>query len=52
VDLLLYSKLEPGPEEALDALREALRSGRLSPERVAASLGRLRALRAGLPGEH
>jgi beta-N-acetylhexosaminidase len=47
VDLLLYSKLEPGPEEALAALREALGSGRLAPERVAASLERIRALRAG-----
>jgi len=45
-DLLLYSKLTPGPEEALVALREALRSGRLSEERVAASLDRIRALRA------
>ncbi len=45
-DLLLYSKLSPGPEEALAALREALRSGRLSEERVASSLGRIRALRA------
>jgi len=45
-DLLLYSKLTPGPEEALTALREALRSGRLSEERVAASLDRIRALRA------
>ncbi len=47
VDLLLYSKLEPGPEEALAALREALGSGRLSPERVGASIERIRALRAG-----
>jgi len=45
-DLLLYSKLTPGPEEALTALREALRSGRLSEERLAASLDRIRALRA------
>jgi len=45
-DLLLYSKLTPGPEEALVALREALRSGRLSEERVAASVDRIRALRA------
>ena len=45
-DLLLYSNLTPGPEEALTALREALRSGRLSEERVAASLDRIRALRA------
>jgi beta-N-acetylhexosaminidase len=47
VDLLLYSKLEPGPEEALEALRGALGSGRLSPERVGASIERIRALRAG-----
>jgi beta-N-acetylhexosaminidase len=47
VDLLLYSKLEPGPVEALTALRAALRSGRLTTERVAASLARIRALRAG-----
>ncbi|HEV8129120.1 MAG TPA: glycoside hydrolase family 3 protein [Candidatus Eisenbacteria bacterium] len=47
VDLLLYSKLEPGPEEALAALREALGSGRLAPEKVAASIERIRALRAG-----
>lgn len=46
-DLLLYSKLVPGPEEAIEALREALQSGRLSEERVAASLERLRQLRAG-----
>jgi beta-N-acetylhexosaminidase len=45
-DLLLYSKLTPGPEEALTALREALRSGRLSEERVTASLDRIRTLRA------
>ncbi len=45
-DLLLYSKLTPGPEEALAALREALRSGRLSEERILASLERIRALRA------
>lgn len=45
-DLLLYSKLTPGPEEALAALREALRSGRLTEERVKASLDRLRGLRA------
>ena len=45
-DLLLYSKLEPGPEEALTALREALRSGRLTEARLAASLDRVRALRA------
>jgi len=45
-DLLLYSKLTPGPEEALVALREALRSGRLTEERVKASLDRLRGLRA------
>jgi len=47
VDLLLYSKLEPGPEEALAALRGAFRSGRLTPERISASLARVRALRAG-----
>jgi beta-N-acetylhexosaminidase len=47
VDLLLYSKLEPGPEEALTAVRQALRGGRLSPARIRASLERLRALRAG-----
>ena len=46
-DLLLYSKLEPGPEEALAAIREALRTGRLTPERVAASIERIRRLRAG-----
>ncbi len=46
VDLLLYSKLEPGPEEALAALRAALASGRLTAERVAASLTRIRSLRA------
>ncbi len=46
-DLLLYSKLSPGPEEALVALREALRSGRLTEERVTASLERIRGLRAG-----
>ena len=47
VDLLLYSKLEPGPEEALAALRKAVASGRLTADRVAASVGRIRALRAG-----
>jgi beta-N-acetylhexosaminidase len=47
VDLLLYSKLEPGPEEAVAALRQALASGRLSPDRIAASIARIRALRAG-----
>lgn len=47
VDLLLYSKLEPGPEEALAALREALASGRLGADRVAESIARVRALRAG-----
>jgi beta-N-acetylhexosaminidase len=46
-DLLLYSKLEPGPEAALAGLRGALDSGRLAPERVAASIGRIRSLRAG-----
>jgi beta-glucosidase-like glycosyl hydrolase len=35
VDLLLYSKLSPGPEEALAALQEAVRSGRLTEARVA-----------------
>lgn len=47
VDLLLYSKLAPGPEEALAALREAVLSGRLSEARIAESLERLRLLRAG-----
>lgn len=47
VDLLLYSKLEPGPEEALAALRAALASGRLAPERIEVSLTRIHALRAG-----
>ncbi len=47
VDLLLYSKLTPGPEEALAAVREAIVSGRLSEARVAESLERLRLLRAG-----
>jgi beta-N-acetylhexosaminidase len=46
-DLLLYSKLEPGPEEALAALREALRSGRLTAERIARSIERIGTLRAG-----
>jgi beta-N-acetylhexosaminidase len=46
-DLLLYSKLEPGPEEALAAIREALRSGRLTLERVAVSIERIARLRAG-----
>jgi beta-N-acetylhexosaminidase len=46
-DLLLYSKLEPGPEEAIAALREALRSGRLTAERIAPSIERIRKLRAG-----
>ncbi|MGE5177027.1 MAG: glycoside hydrolase family 3 N-terminal domain-containing protein [Hyphomicrobiales bacterium] len=46
-DLLLYSKLEPGPPEALAALRAALASRRLAPERVAASIERIRALRRG-----
>ncbi len=45
-DLLLYSKLTPGPAEALTALREALRAGRLTGERIAASVTRVRALRA------
>jgi beta-N-acetylhexosaminidase len=47
VDLLLYSKLEPGPEEALAAIRDAYASGRLTAERIAASIERIRALRAG-----
>ena len=47
VDLLLYSKLEPGPDEALQALRAALASGRITADRVAESLSRVRALRAG-----
>jgi len=47
VDLLLYSKLSPGPEEGLAALREAVSSGRLSEARVAESLERMRKLRAG-----
>jgi beta-N-acetylhexosaminidase len=46
-DLLLYSKLHPGPDEALVALREALRTGRLTEARVLESLGRLRRLRVG-----
>jgi len=45
-DLLLYSKLTPGPQEAMAALRDALRSGRLTEERLLASLGRIRGLRA------
>lgn len=44
-DLLLYSKLSPGPDEALQALREALRSGRLTADRIEASRSRVRALR-------
>jgi len=46
-DLLLYSKLTPGPEEALRALRNALASGRLTAERIATSVARVRSLRAG-----
>jgi beta-N-acetylhexosaminidase len=46
-DLLLYSKLHPGPDEALVALREALRTGRLTEARVLESLSRLRRLRVG-----
>ncbi|HEY7727942.1 MAG TPA: glycoside hydrolase family 3 N-terminal domain-containing protein [Candidatus Eisenbacteria bacterium] len=46
-DLLLYSELEPGPDAALRALRDALQSGRLAPERLGASLERIRTLRAG-----
>ncbi|MGH7682345.1 MAG: glycoside hydrolase family 3 protein [Candidatus Eiseniibacteriota bacterium] len=45
-DLLLYSKLSPGPDEALRALRDALRTGRLSVDRIEASRSRIRALRA------
>lgn len=44
-DLLLYSKLSPGPEQAIRALREALHSGRLTPERISASLARIDGLR-------
>ncbi len=47
VDLLLYSKLAPGPEEALAAVRAALENGRLSTARVEQSLERMRRLRAG-----
>jgi beta-N-acetylhexosaminidase len=47
VDLLLYSKLAPGPEEAVVALRAALESGRLSAGRIEQSLERMRRLRAG-----
>lgn len=46
-DLLLYSKLTPGPDEAREALGAALRDGRITPERIAESLERIRALRAG-----
>jgi len=46
-DLLLYSKLTPGPDEAIQALTKALRDGRLTPDRVAASVARVRSLRAG-----
>jgi len=46
-DLLLYSKLTPGPDEAIEALTKALREGRLTPDRIAASVARVRALRAG-----
>jgi beta-N-acetylhexosaminidase len=46
-DLLLYSKLTPGPDEALQAIAEALRSGRLTPERINASFTRIRRLRQG-----
>ena len=45
-DLLLYSKPSPGPEEAITALREAIRSGRLTEERIGESLNRIRTLRA------
>src|SRR5262245_55599251 len=37
-DLLLYSKLTPGPDEAVQALTKALREGRLTPDRIAASV--------------
>lgn len=47
VDLLLYSEIEPGPEAAVAALAEAVRTGRLSGARIEASLERIRALRAG-----
>ncbi len=47
VDLLLYSKIAPGPEEAVAAIGEALRSGRLPLARVAASIERVGRLRAG-----
>ena len=47
VDLLLYSKLTPGPDEAQAALSDALRAGRVSPERIEASLERVARLRAG-----
>jgi len=46
-DLLLYSKLSPGPDEALQAIGEALRSGRLTQERISASIARIRRLRGG-----
>ena len=46
-DLLLYSKLTPGPDEAIHALQAALREGRLTPVRIAESLERIRSLRAG-----
>jgi beta-N-acetylhexosaminidase len=46
-DLLLYSKIEPGPALALEGIRDALRSGRLPRQRIEASLERLQRLRAG-----
>ena len=46
-DLLLYSKLASGPDEALEAMAAALRDGRLTEARVAESLERIRSLRAG-----
>jgi beta-N-acetylhexosaminidase len=47
VDLLLYSKLAPGPEEAQAALRDAVRAGRITPDRIEVSLDRVGRLRAG-----
>lgn len=47
VDLLLYSKFAPGPEEAVAAVRAALASGRLPEARVAEASERVRRLRAG-----
>src|SRR5258705_13865419 len=45
--LLIYSKPAPGPVAALQALQAALRSGRLARDRIAASIARVRRLRAG-----